>query len=195
MLCSFTWENSVSPSLERVSDYINCGHSLVTFSTVHNISINFVIQFFVPCTSKINFFFFFEQVVGNVNFQFLISILVDTSVWDIQIWTIICTYDIVNVFEKSVSCFKSCFDVLVKQAIPSLIFWSISFTHICQCQWRVLRPCSSSAPANAVTVPNMPFPLYVCVLVSHLSKHSVNICMTLWNSKEQAPGQLMWLSG
>ena len=70
----------------------------------------------------------------------------------------------------------------------SLIFWSISFTHICQCRWRVLRPCSLSAPANAITVPNMPFPLDDCVLVSHLSKHSVNICMTFWNSNEQAPG-------
>ena len=76
----------------------------------------------------------------------------------------------------------------------SLIFWSISFTHICQCQWRVLRPCSSSAPANAITVPNMPFPLDDCVLVSHFSKHSVNICMTFWNSKEQAPGLLILAS-
>ena len=39
---------------------------------------------------------------------------------------------------------------------------------------------------NATTVPSIPFPLDDCVFVSHLSMHSVNICMILWNSNEQA---------
>ena len=47
MLCPFIRDDSVFPSLESVVDYINCGHCFVTFSTVHNISLNFVVQFFV----------------------------------------------------------------------------------------------------------------------------------------------------
>ncbi len=42
--------------------------------------------------------------------------------------------------------------------------WFNSWTHICQCRWRVLRPCSSSAPENANAVPSIPFPLDDCVL-------------------------------
>ena len=42
-------------------------------------------------------------------------------------------------------------------------------------------------PENANTVPSIPFPFSDCVLVSHLSMNLVNICMTLWNSKEQEP--------
>ncbi len=68
-----------------------------------------------------------------------------------------------------------------------LSVWLNSLTQICQCQCSVLQPCSSSAPASANTVPNIPFPFDVLVLISHFNKHSVNICMTLWNSREHAP--------
>ncbi len=118
MLYSVIWDKSVSPSLERVVDNINCGNGLATLRTVHNVSFNFVAQFFVPCMSNVTFFFIFQQVVSNVNFQFLILILVDTSVWDVQIRTITCTYNIVDVCKEDVPCFNSCCIVFVKQTIP-----------------------------------------------------------------------------
>ncbi len=68
--------------------------------------------------------------------------------------------------------------------------WLISSTRICQCQWSVLRPCSSSAPANARTVSSIPFPVVDLDLISHFSMHSVSICIKLWNSREHAPGLL-----
>ncbi len=72
----------------------------------------------MSCTSKVTFFIIFQQVVGNVNFQFRILILVDTSVRDVQIRTITCTYNIVNVCKEDVPCFNSCCIVFVKQTIP-----------------------------------------------------------------------------
>ncbi len=54
----------------------------------------------------------------------------------------------------------------------------------------VFWPCSSSEPTNDRTVPSIPFPVEVLVLVSYLSICLVNICITLWNSREHAPGLL-----
>ncbi len=68
---------------------------------------------------------------------------------------------------------------------------SISLTHICQWQWRVFLPCSSSAAKKANNVPSIPFPFEVFFLMSQRSMHSIRICITLWNSREQAPG---WFS-
>ncbi len=65
---------------------------------------------------------------------------------------------------------------------------SISLTHICQWRWRVFPPCSSSAARKANTVPNIPFPFEVFFLMSQRSMHSTTICITLWNSREHAPG-------
>jgi hypothetical protein len=94
----------------------------------------------------------------------------------------------------SMCCWKVCLALfLISWSLSNRAFlnvWLISSTQMCQCQWSVFLPCFSSAPANACTVPNFPFPVEVLVLVSHLSIFSVNICITLWNSRDHAPGLL-----
>ncbi len=105
-----------------------------------------------------------------------------TGTWQDDIWCpiniiLLCTSDVLT----SMSSWNKQF----------LSIWSISSTHICQWRWNVFLPCSSSAAENANTLQIIPFPSEVCFLLSPLSMQSVIICMTLWNSREHAPG---WLS-
>ena len=138
------------------------------------------------CSTKTIRFFFLEYAFRSVSFQFFLIVFVDPFVCYAKLGTVTGTYNFVNVFLKLFLCF-----FLVSWSFSSKVFlniWLSSSTQICRCWWSVFWLCSSLAPKNAQTGPSIPFPAEVLVLVSHLSMHSVKMCMTFWNSKEHAPG-------
>ncbi len=82
MLRSITRDKTIFLSLQSIVNNVNGRYGLITVRTVYNASLDFVIQFFVPCTMDISRILLPEQFVGNANFQLFVFIPVNASVRD-----------------------------------------------------------------------------------------------------------------
>ncbi len=123
-------------------------------------------------------FFLFEYTFRNTSFQCFLILFTNAFVCDAKLGSITCTYNIVNVLLKSLSSFIPCYS-LSNRAFLNV--WLISSTQICQCWWSVFWPCSSSAPANARTVPSIPFS---CWTFSFAIPFEHMLCQYLRNTLE-----------
>ncbi len=80
MLRSITRNQTIFPSLHNLVDNVNGRNSLITVRTVHNGSLDFIIQFFMPRMIEMSRILLPEQFVGNSNFQLFVFIPVNASV-------------------------------------------------------------------------------------------------------------------